>query len=91
MTKPMSNKDGRLKELTESLLIGTIIGYRKFISPMFPSSCIYKPTCSVYAETAIGRYGILKGSKLAILRILRCHPFRNGGYDPVPDKWENRK
>lgn len=87
----MSKRDKKRKKVTESFLIGTIRGYRKFISPMFPSSCIYTPTCSVYAETSIERYGVLRGIRLAILRILRCHPFRNGGYDPVPDKWENRK
>ena len=51
----MSEKDCRIKRATESLIIGTIKGYRRFISPMFPSSCIYDPTCSVYAETAIKR------------------------------------
>jgi putative membrane protein insertion efficiency factor len=87
----MSENDKKYKKIAESFLIGTIRGYRKFISPMFPSSCIYTPTCSVYTETAIGRYGILRGLRLSILRILRCHPFRDGGYDPVPDKLENRK
>lgn len=72
-------------------LISLIRGYRKFISPFLPSGCIYTPTCSRYAEVAIGRFGALKGSWLAARRILRCHPFRNGGYDPVPNKWENRK
>ena len=87
----MSEKDCRIKRATESLIIGTIKGYRRFISPMFPSSCIYDPTCSVYAETAIKRYGVIRGLRLAASRILRCHPFRKGGYDPVPDKWEKRK
>jgi hypothetical protein len=87
----MSQKDCRRRKATESLLIGTIKGYRKFISPVFPSSCIYTPTCSVYAETAIRRYGVIKGLRLAILRLLRCHPFREGGYDPVPEEWESRK
>ncbi|MBW1887403.1 MAG: membrane protein insertion efficiency factor YidD [Deltaproteobacteria bacterium] len=87
----MSEKGCRTKRATASLLIATIKGYRKFISPAFPSSCIYNPTCSVYAETAIKRYGVIRGLKLATLRLLRCHPFRQGGYDPVPDKWENRK
>ena len=87
----MSKKESKMRIIIESFLKGTIRGYRKFISPMFPSSCIYTPTCSVYAETAIGRYGILRGTRIAILRIIRCHPFRDGGYDPVPEKWENRK
>lgn len=87
----MSEKKRKIRRVFELFLINTIRGYRKFISPMFASSCIYTPTCSVYAETAIGRYGVLRGLKLAIKRILRCHPFRDGGYDPVPEKWENRK
>lgn len=73
------------------IFVGIIRGYRKMLSPLFPPSCIYRPTCSKYAETAIKRYGALKGGWLSVLRIIRCHPFRNGGYDPVPDKWENRK
>ena len=87
----MSQKDCRIRKATESLLVCTTKGYRKFISPLFPSSCIYTPTCSVYAEAAIRRYGVIKGLRLAILRLLRCHPFREGGYDPVPEEWESRK
>ena len=87
----MTEKDYRNKKVTESLLIGTIKGYRRYISPLFPSSCIYNPTCSVYAETAIRRHGVIRGLRLAISRLLRCNPFRRGGDDPVPDKWEKRK
>ncbi|MFW5668562.1 MAG: membrane protein insertion efficiency factor YidD [Acetivibrio ethanolgignens] len=59
--------------------------YRKFISPLKGRpSCIYTPTCSLYAIQALEKYGIFKGSYLAISRILRCHPFHKGGYDPVP-------
>ncbi len=57
--------------------------YRKFISPLKPPSCIYYPTCSAYAMEALEKYGFLKGSYLAIRRVLRCHPFAKGGYDPV--------
>jgi putative membrane protein insertion efficiency factor len=58
--------------------------YQYAISPYFPSSCRYRPNCSQYALEAIRKYGILKGSYLAARRLLRCHPFHAGGYDPVP-------
>lgn len=59
--------------------------YQKFISPLKGRpTCIYTPTCSLYAIQALEKYGIFKGSYLAIRRILRCHPFHKGGYDPVP-------
>ena len=58
--------------------------YRAAISPLFPPSCRYVPTCSQYAMEAIGKYGAAKGGWLALKRILRCHPFHKGGYDPVP-------
>lgn len=57
--------------------------YKRFISPMMRSNCIYIPTCSQYAIDAIEKYGAIKGSFMAIKRILRCHPFHKGGYDPV--------
>ncbi|SHO54269.1 membrane protein insertion efficiency factor YidD [Anaerocolumna xylanovorans] len=67
------------------VLIGMIRFYRKFISPLKGrSSCIYVPTCSLYAIQALEKYGVFKGSYLAVRRILRCHPFHAGGYDPVP-------
>lgn len=58
--------------------------YRAFISPLNPPSCRYIPTCSEYAMTAVEKYGVRRGGWLAIKRILRCHPFHEGGYDPVP-------
>ena len=58
--------------------------YQIAISPLFPPSCRYLPTCSEYGYEAIEKYGIIKGGWLAFRRILRCHPFRPGGYDPVP-------
>lgn len=62
--------------------------YRKFISPLKRPSCIYYPTCSTYALEALERFGFFKGSYLSLKRILRCHPFAKGGYDPVPYKEE---
>ena len=58
--------------------------YRLFLSPLKPPSCRYIPTCSEYAFIAIEKYGALKGGWMAVKRILRCHPFHKGGYDPVP-------
>jgi uncharacterized protein len=56
------------------------------ISPYLPNSCRFHPTCSQYAIEAIERFGVARGSSIAIKRILRCHPFYPGGYDPVPPK-----
>jgi putative membrane protein insertion efficiency factor len=58
--------------------------YKREISPMLPPCCRYTPTCSEYAMQAVEKYGAVKGGWLAAKRILRCHPFHEGGYDPVP-------
>jgi hypothetical protein len=68
----------------KTALLFLIRFYRAAISPLFPPSCRYVPTCSAYAMEAIGKYGAAKGGWLALRRILRCHPFHKGGYDPVP-------
>lgn len=67
----------------KKILISIIKFYRKYISPLKGPCCRFYPTCSQYALEAIEKYGALKGSGLAIKRILRCHPFNEGGYDPV--------
>jgi len=64
-------------------LIWLIRGYRRFISPQLAPSCKYLPTCSQYAMDAVAKYGALRGSIMAVWRILRCNPFSKGGYDPV--------
>ena len=63
---------------------GCIRFYQKHISPHFPAVCRYRPSCSQYALTAINRFGSLRGMWLGTLRILRCNPFSDGGWDPVP-------
>jgi putative membrane protein insertion efficiency factor len=65
-------------------LLGVIAGYQRFVSPITPASCRFNPTCSEYARQSIDQHGALKGSGLAIRRLLRCHPFGGHGYDPVP-------
>jgi putative membrane protein insertion efficiency factor len=58
--------------------------YQKALSPLFPPSCIYSPTCSVYAITALRKYGLIKGGFMSLKRLIRCTPFHKGGIDPVP-------
>ncbi|NLP47052.1 MAG: membrane protein insertion efficiency factor YidD [Epulopiscium sp.] len=58
--------------------------YRKYISPYKRPCCRFYPTCSQYMYEAVGKYGTIKGVYLGVKRILRCHPFHTGGYDPVP-------
>lgn len=66
------------------ILIGLIRFYRAAVSPLLPASCRYIPTCSEYAEAAVGRHGALRGGWMALRRLLRCRPFGGRGYDPVP-------
>jgi len=65
-------------------LIFLIRGYQACISPFLPPACRYEPTCSAYFVQALQKYGFFKGVRLGVARILRCHPFHAGGYDPVP-------
>jgi len=66
------------------IFLKLILFYRERISPNKPPTCRYSPTCSAYAVEAIEKYGAAKGGYLAVRRVLRCHPFRKGGFDPVP-------
>jgi putative membrane protein insertion efficiency factor len=66
------------------LLAGAIRGYQIAVSPLLPPSCRFTPSCSQYALEAVTRHGALKGSWLAGRRLVRCHPFHPGGFDPVP-------
>lgn len=73
-----------MRSFPKRALLGAIRFYRRHISPMFPPCCRFIPTCSAYALEAVEKYGALKGGFLALKRILKCHPFHPGGYDPVP-------
>ena len=73
-----------IKNAIKKLFLIFIKFYQVAISSYIGSHCRFMPTCSEYAYIAINRFGILKGSYLAIRRILKCHPFHKGGYDPVP-------
>lgn len=68
----------------KSLLLGLIAVYRYAISPLLGRNCRFMPSCSEYASEAIHRHGIVRGGWLALRRVLRCHPWNPGGYDPVP-------
>ncbi|MBE7050063.1 MAG: membrane protein insertion efficiency factor YidD [Ruminococcaceae bacterium] len=67
----------------KKFIMGSIRFYQKRISPMKKSCCRFYPTCSSYALSAVEKYGALKGSWLSVRRILKCHPFHKGGYDPL--------
>jgi uncharacterized protein len=66
------------------LLVQTLRLYKLALSPLLPSACGFAPTCSEYMREAVERYGAAKGVWLGLRRLLRCHPFHAGGYDPVP-------
>jgi len=68
----------------DRIVILLIQGYRTVISPIFPPSCRFYPTCSAYTMEAVKKYGAGKGTWMGVRRILRCHPGNPGGYDPVP-------
>ncbi|MCG5442126.1 membrane protein insertion efficiency factor YidD [Micromonospora sp. NIE79] len=73
------------------VLIAPIIAYRRWISPALPARCRFYPSCSAYAQEAVVRHGALRGAMLAARRLLRCHPFHPGGYDPVPEPGGRRR
>lgn len=70
--------------IMKKVLLLLIRFYQKCISPHTPPTCRFYPTCSAYAYEAIVKYGAFKGTYLAVRRLLKCHPFHKGGYDPVP-------
>ena len=80
----MKDKKGTNKTIIQRFLIIMVRAYQLGISPYIGAHCRYTPTCSAYFIEAVEKYGALKGGFLAVKRILRCHPFHKGGYDPVP-------
>jgi putative membrane protein insertion efficiency factor len=68
----------------ERLPIALLAVYKRWISPLLPPACRFEPSCSEYAREALEVHGLLLGSRLALVRLLRCHPFSRGGFDPVP-------
>ncbi len=75
---------GKLEWACTSLALAVISSYRILISPFLSKSCRFLPTCSDYTQQALKKHGMLKGSMLGLMRILRCHPFGGSGMDPVP-------
>ncbi len=73
-----------MRDFLRRLWVAPIRFYRRYLSPLKPPMCRFHPTCSEYAVEAVLAHGIFKGTLLATWRILRCHPFARGGYDPVP-------
>ncbi|NOR22981.1 MAG: membrane protein insertion efficiency factor YidD [Desulforhopalus sp.] len=73
----------KISKIPKVVFIGFVRGYQYFVSPLLPPTCRFFPTCSTYSIQAIEKYGVARGSFLALRRILRCHPFSRGGYDPV--------
>lgn len=75
----------------KSVIAFALRGYKRWISPMLPNACRFVPTCSEYAIEAVERYGALRGSWMAIARLLRCHPLARGGFDPVPQESQSSR
>ena len=92
MRKPnaQSRKPVVMRHVVQFVTLQLLRGYKWAISPMFPPACRYTPTCSEYAMEAIERYGVLGGALKAVGRLLRCHPFAKGGYDPVTGRQGTR-
>jgi putative membrane protein insertion efficiency factor len=72
-----------LKQYAKFVTLQLLQAYKWAVSPILPPACRYVPSCSEYAMEAVERYGALRGAWMALTRVLRCHPFARGGYDPV--------
>lgn len=74
----------RCADAMRAAVLALLRFYKRQISPLLPPSCRFSPTCSEYAMEAVQKYGVRRGGWMAIKRVLRCNPFHEGGYDPVP-------
>lgn len=74
-----------------SLILGIIKLYQLLLSPLLGANCRFQPSCSNYAIQAIDRFGVVKGGYLSLRRLIKCHPFHEGGFDPVPEKTEDQQ
>ena len=72
-----------MNQSAKNVVLSLLRGYKWALSPLMRPACRYVPTCSDYAMEAVDRYGVFRGSLMAMWRVLRCHPFVQGGYDPV--------
>ena len=74
-----------------SMLVVLVRAYQRLVSPLFPASCRFVPSCSEYAAQALMRYGLVRGAWLSLARELRCNPWAEGGEDPVPEQGASRR
>lgn len=74
---------GSIGDAMRKAVIATLRFYKRFLSPFLPSACRYHPTCSEYMLEAVSKYGVPRGVSMGLRRLSRCHPFRQGGFDPV--------
>jgi putative membrane protein insertion efficiency factor len=79
-----------MSRIFKTFLLMLLRGYKWALSPMLPAACRYVPTCSEYAIEAVERYGAYRGTAMAVWRLLRCHPFAHGGFDPAPIRISDR-
>jgi len=78
-----STRSGSVGDAMRKAVIATLRFYKRFLSPLLPSACRFHPTCSEYMLEAVEKYGARRGISLGLRRVLRCHPFHHGGFDPV--------
>jgi len=84
-TAPNEHDPAASPSLGQQIVVFCLLFYKSALSPLLPSFCKFYPTCSVYAREAVERHGVSRGLSLAARRLLRCRPFSQGGFDPVPD------